>query len=174
MSNKDIEKCKKKVCGDSYMKKQKELSKSMLKRMLNHTLNKKNVSEEEKKKSVKNLKSLNKMINKIFEKEKESLKQKCADAYCNPKCKDTIFENGKNISKVTKKKIINEFKKKNPSAKKTHTDLLLSSISDMRKSIFKNKTSVLKDNFYEGYNQKTVKSMKKKGALSGCSLISGI
>ena len=37
-----------------------------------------------------------------------------------------------------------------------------------RKDIFKNKTSVLKDNFYEGLKPKTLKKLKKEGAISGC------
>jgi molybdopterin-guanine dinucleotide biosynthesis protein len=33
------------------------------------------------------------------------------------------------------------------------------------------KTTVLKDGFYEKLTSKTVKNLKKKGALSGCSIV---
>ena len=109
---------------------------------------------------------------KKFEKDKEYFKRLCINVYCNPKCKGTVFENGKEISNNTKKKSIENFKKKNPYAKKKDIDLLLTILKNMRITIFKNKTTVLKNSFYEGYSKKTIKNIKKKGAISGCSLIS--
>jgi hypothetical protein len=43
-------------------------------------------------------------------------------------------------------------------------------LKGFRKQMFGKKNSVLKDGFYEKLNSKTVKQLKKKGALSGCTI----
>jgi hypothetical protein len=174
MNNKNVEKCKKKVCGDSYIKKQKELSERMFREMMNHVSNKKSMSEEERKKAIKNLKKMSKNFDIYLKKETENLKKTCVSTYCNPNCKDTIFENGKELSKSAKKKITEDFKKKSPTSKKKEIDILLRTLNTLRKSIFKNKKSVLKNSFYNKLGKKSVKSMKNKGAISGCSTTPGV
>jgi hypothetical protein len=37
-----------------------------------------------------------------------------------------------------------------------------------RKDMFGTRKSVLKDGFYEGFSDSTVKNMKREGAISGC------
>ena len=85
---------------------------------------------------------------------KEIMKQ-CKKGYCNPTCKGTIFQKGKNFPKNVK----------------APSPVILSIIQGMRKSIFKNKTSVLNKNFYEKLNKKNVTCAKKRGATSGCTLL---
>ena len=169
---KEIEKCKKKVCGNDYIKKQRELSKSMVKGLMSHIMNKKDISDEERKRSIKNIKNINKKADIVFKKNKEQLKKECERRYCNPNCKYTVFENGKKLSENTKKKLAEEFKMKKPNRTKKDIDNFLYSLISIRKSIFKNKKSVLKNSFYSKLDKKTVENMKKKGAISGCSLFS--
>ena len=40
-----------------------------------------------------------------------------------------------------------------------------------RQNIFKNKTSVLKDNFYKKLNRNRVKLLKSHKAISGCGVV---
>ena len=84
----------------------------------------------------------------------KELMKKCKLGYCNPTCKGTIYQNGKNFPKNLKV----------PSP-------LLSIIKGVRKNIFKNKTSVLKNSFYEKLKSKNVMCAKKRGATSGCTLL---
>ena len=83
----------------------------------------------------------------------KELMKKCKLGYCNPTCKGTIYQNGKNFPKNVKV----------PSP-------LLSIIKGVRKNIFKNKTSVLKNSFYEKLSKKNVTCARKRGATSGCTL----
>jgi len=84
---------------------------------------------------------------------------KCKDGLCNVGCKGTIVEDGNpkllptSLSKTHKKnKGMADFLKKT------------------RKEIFRKKTSVLNDDFYEGLDPNYVKKLKKEGAISGCFL----
>jgi hypothetical protein len=47
-------------------------------------------------------------------------------------------------------------------------------LKKMRKEIFKDKKTVLKNSFYNGLKKEDVAKLKKKGALSGCSILSPI
>ena len=85
---------------------------------------------------------------------KDIMKQ-CKKGYCNPGCKGTIFQNGKNFPKNVK----------------APTPMMLSIMKGMRNGIFKNKTSVLKNSFYEKLKKKNVTCAKKRGATSGCTLL---
>ena len=92
----------------------------------------------------------------IFDSDRiKRLQEKCESKYCNPKCKGTIFEPGKNIPKEIK----NEYKNMN---------FLIKNQMQTRKKIFGKKTNVLKNDFYEKLSKKNVKSLKKNGAISGC------
>jgi len=82
----------------------------------------------------------------------------CKQGYCNPTCKGTIFKNGsfpKNIRGPNGKPISGFF---------------LDMLKKTRKTIFKNKNSVLKNSFYTGLPKKNVSCAKKRGATSGCTL----
>jgi septal ring factor EnvC (AmiA/AmiB activator) len=87
----------------------------------------------------------------------KKLLDNCEKYFCNEGCKNTIFEDGapdklsKGFSKLFKnnKEVIKMMEKS-------------------RKELFGNKTSVLKDGFFEGLKPKSLKKLKKEGAISGC------
>jgi hypothetical protein len=79
----------------------------------------------------------------------------CVKDYCNPTCKDTMYESGKELSEGYIKKY-----KMSGKTKKIW--------SNNRKRIFNDKTNVLKDGFYEKLSTSDINKMKKMGAVSGC------
>ena len=81
----------------------------------------------------------------------------CEKRFCNEGCKNNILEDGP-PDKLPK--YVEKLYKNNKE--------LIKMMTKRRKDIFKNKTSVLKDNFYEGLKPKTLKKLKKEGAISGC------
>jgi phage gpG-like protein len=85
---------------------------------------------------------------------KKALKE-CKSKYCNVGCKDTIFEDGKELPKS----MMTEFKD-NPAL----IDLLFKA----KKDLFGTQTTILKDNFYNKLKPSTINVMKKEGAISGC------
>jgi hypothetical protein len=98
---------------------------------------------------------------KFTEKQKKEYRKNCLKLYCNPTCKGTVFQDGKEFPKNI------EINSKDKKVRKLATQLL----KGIRKEIFGKKNSVLKDDFYEKLNSKTVKDLKKKGALSGCAVM---
>jgi len=104
---------------------------------------------------TKNFKKQNsKSAMKKKEKEMMSL---CEKAFCNPDCKDTIFDE----STQELPKFMTQKYKKNPA--------LLKMLKGLKTDLFKDKKTILKDGFYEGLKSKTVKKMKSEGAISGCA-----
>ena len=102
------------------------------------------------------VKTVNKAKRAIFDSDRiKRLNAKCESQHCNPQCKDTIFESGKNIPKALKNKYKN-------------MKFMINIERQTRKNIFGNKTNVLKNGFYEKLPKKNIKSMKKNGAISGC------
>jgi len=97
----------------------------------------------------------------------KSFHKECKKIYCNPGCKETIFENGnfskysKEIEKKYSKKIFEKIGKN-----------IIKKLKKQRKEIFKDKNSVLKNSFYNGLKKEDVTKLKKKGALSGCTILS--
>ena len=85
---------------------------------------------------------------------KKAIKE-CKLRYCNIGCKDTIFEDGKDLPKS----MMTQFKD-NPA--------LLQLLLKAKKDLFGTQTTILKDNFYNKLKPKTVINLKKEGALSGC------
>lgn len=83
---------------------------------------------------------------------KDTLKT-CMDIFCNPGCKDTLFESGTKMPKSIK----NRTKK-----------IWLKYINETRNKRFGNKTNVLVDDFYEKLKPYEVAKYKKDGAISGC------
>jgi hypothetical protein len=79
----------------------------------------------------------------------------CVRDYCNPTCKDTYYESGKELSEG--------FIKKNKMSEKSKKHL-----NNSRKKFFNGKTSVIKDGFYEELSTSDINKMKKMGAVSGC------
>lgn len=87
--------------------------------------------------------------------------QSCIKGYCNPSCKNTIFQDGKHFPKTLEKKL----------KKEKRGDQVLYTIKNMRKSIFGKKKSVLKNDFYNRLSNKNTKTLKKNGAISGCTMM---
>ncbi len=100
-------------------------------------------------------------------KEIEKMKKVCETTYCNKGCKGTLFQKG--VANKLPNNVVDGVKKNKVipgKYKKTVLGLLLTT----RKKMFKGKTDVLKNNFYEGLKNSNVKKMKKNGAVSGCAI----
>ena len=100
------------------------------------------------------------MKDKLKSKEfKKGCMEICKNSFCNPKCKGTIFQDNK-----FPPEIIDKYKNNK------NGDEIVKGLIQLRKIIFKNKKSVLKDDFYEKLQD--INRMKKKGAISGCTIFS--
>jgi hypothetical protein len=97
--------------------------------------------------------------------QKKELYKQCITGFCTPGCKGTLYEPGKGVPK----KLIDDIKK-NKTLKKKEQDQLIKITKNMRAVIFKKKTDVLKDGFYEKFDKDLKKEYKEQGALSGCVL----
>jgi len=170
---KKIEKCKKVFCQKYHTALLDKMIKIMLEKIKNQIKNK---DENEK---IKIISLFSKAIDEIKNEAKEKFFKACEKSYCNPRCKNTIFQNGKefpsiklelsNISYKTNKNSSNpSYTKEEKEKQKKYLKIVLDTAKEMRNKIFKGKESVLKNNFYEGIE--TAENLKKKGAISGCSL----
>jgi hypothetical protein len=80
----------------------------------------------------------------------------CKKVYCNPGCKNTIWEDGDpetlpvGLRKQLRHKLLIDFNIRK------------------RKDIFGTRKTVLKDGFYQGLSARSVTKLKKEGAISGC------
>ena len=153
MSSIEIKKCEKTFCKE-YYKQVKKISETIVKLT---------VEKKCKNMDVKNTKEVKLKIKEIKDKLnskkfKEELMKQCKDSFCNPGCKGTIFQNNK-----FPKELVDKLSK--------HKDgeMALKLLKRMRKSLFKGKKTILKNEFYEKLN---VKKLKKKGAVSGCAIMS--
>ena len=81
---------------------------------------------------------------------------KCYEEYCNPTCKNTILESGK---------LSNKYIERTKFIEKT----MPGATNERRKEIFGNKTTVLKNGFYEKVPDNVVEKAKKKGIISVCT-----
>lgn len=161
-SNNDvIEKCKKNFCN-KYSLYAIDKSVNMLKKYI--------IKNNDKNK-------FEKMIPKILEILKKKYVDKynkiCVLAYCNPGCKETIYQDGKEFPNM--KKMLNLSMNKNlllkiPEKQKENMyKIMLEQTKKFRNKLFNGKESILKNNFYEGL--KTSNELRKKGAISGCTLV---
>jgi len=106
---------------------------------------------------------MEKFLDKLEESKKSGKGDKteldiCAKYFCNEGCKNTIFEDGPSD------KLSNGFRKIFKNNKE-----LIKMMEKTRKELFGNKTTVLKDGFFEGIKPKSLKKLKKEGAISGCT-----
>ena len=108
---------------------------------------------------------------------KKTYKRLCKNIYCNPGCKNTVFssqplheivnavykdtEHTLNADKGLTKSERDELKKTLKEPVRQSTLLLYKKIREKYKS-------PLKDSFYRALKNKTVKTLKRKGAVSGC------
>jgi len=86
----------------------------------------------------------------------KSMRNSCKNAFCNKGCKDSIFEDGP-VNQLP------ESMKQQYASKEMRKFWLT-----QRKKTFGNKKTVLNDGFYHKLSAKTVKRLKKEGAISGC------
>jgi hypothetical protein len=164
MSN--IKKCENTFCKE-FTKKMIKSTKDVLKKVIDKE--KKGLKDSKDAKNIKKLKDLknkekifkNKTFNKkITQTMTEKFNKVCKNAYCNPECKGTVFQNN-----GFPKELENELSKQN------HGKITIQFLKKMRKDIFKDKKTVLKNSFYNGLKKEDVTKLKKKGALSGCGLL---
>jgi hypothetical protein len=106
---------------------------------------------------------------KFFKSKKMQKKtmSECVKAYCNPGCKGTLFEKGSPTTLPSSFKYPRTSKPLNSKTKK----LMQDAFKKTRKSIFGKRSDVLEDDFYKDLRPKDKKSLKKKGAISGCSIM---
>lgn len=125
------------------------------------------------------LKMDKKNVKAFLQKSEESLKRSepmmqelCESLFCNtPDCKDTMFEPGPRMSQGAIDQLKKTIKQQNPVEKdrKIVEKLAVNMSHKMRERIFQGKTNVLKDGFYTGLPGAA--DLKKKGAISGCALM---
>jgi len=171
MSSKSVKKCQSSYCKN-YTRKglnmlkvfTDKMSKDM-KTKLDKLMKKKNRTKEEDdkldlaktfyKKFTKNIKKEN-TTKSIKKKEKELMKL-CTKSFCNPECKETIFDES---TTELPKFLIKQFKD-SPESLKIFTNI--------KKDLFQGKKTILKDGFYEGLKPNEIKKLKSEGAISGCA-----
>jgi hypothetical protein len=105
------------------------------------------------------------MLKKLrSKKSRANSKKECIKGYCNPECKGTLFQAGKELPPSV---FANASKK---GIKGKGVAILKSILNSTRKRMFGNKTNVLKNSFYNRLPAKNVTRARKQGALSGCTL----
>lgn len=148
MPTDSVKTCEKKFCKD-YTKKIIDKSTKMKNKMIE---------------SVEMKPSEKKMIDTVFKSTIKTLTKeipkKCSTAFCNPSCKGTVFQDGTKFPEELKEKILKE----------KDGNVILDMLIAMRKSLFKDKKSIIKNGFYKKLKQSDIKQLKKNGALSGCSI----
>ena len=160
-SNTEVSKCGSTYCEKVLLPKMKKMLANVSKSVT------KKFTPEEKSKFNKTLKA-NAIADSVYIK-------KCMNTYCNPNnCKNTVFEAGSNIPNSIFVKLKADLES-NPYIKKKDIPKMIKNtkktMTEMRKSLFKNKTNVVKNNFYENLKSTDVEQMKKEGAISGCTIM---
>jgi len=109
--------------------------------------------------------NMEKNIKKLTSKKMRKINlDQCMSVFCNTKgCKGTILEDGKKYPPAVKARLFKIVKNK------TSQNKLFKESKKIRKTLFKNKSSVLKDNFYEKLSPKMINKLKKQKAVSGCA-----
>jgi len=108
--------------------------------------------------------SIDDMLKKLRSKKgRATSKKECIKGHCNPDCKNTIFQAGKNMPPSVYMNASKNLKGKGVA-------IVKSFLNNTRKRMFGNKTNVLKNSFYNRLPAKNVTRAKKQGALSGCTL----
>jgi len=112
---------------------------------------------------------LKKNSKKIKKEEIQSFKN-CMNTYCNKGCKNTIYEDGKGFPDSLKSHILSNLAKPIKKNKKLMNEIIEFN-KKQRIDMFKNKSTVLKDNFYNKLNKKTLKLLKSNNAISSCGYV---
>jgi hypothetical protein len=117
----------------------------------------KEIRELEKKPQTKENRKLLTKLKKQKKNQTKSLKKLYKLYNCNINCKNTLLEPG--APNQIPKSMQKEYHDSKP---------LIKIFNKQRKEIFKNKTNVLIDNFYENTPEQTKKQLLKEGAISNC------
>ena len=114
-----------------------------------------------------NKKLSNKTLKKVMNtaKYEKKMLDACVKGYCNPSCKDTIFEEGAELPKSLVQKLKKDFKKEKDYKQILHF------LQHTRKNLFGKKKNILLNSFYEKLSKKQIKKLMKEGAISGCSML---
>jgi hypothetical protein len=91
-------------------------------------------------------------------KQKKAKQKSCKEFFCNPKCKNSILENGRTLSRSFQKRL-------------KKAGVTVKNVMASKKNIFGNRQTVLKNGFYEELDESYVKKRKEKGAVSGCIML---
>ncbi len=128
----------------------------------------KKMSNTEKKEYFEKQKARLKEKAKTLKKEEKRSFESCMSTYCNKGCKNTLYEDGEgypaSLETYQRSNLEKDFK-----GDKKFINNLIEMNKQQRTELFKNKSTVLKDNFYKKLNKKTLKLLKSKKAISGCS-----
>jgi hypothetical protein len=169
-------------CMDSYCKKFLQLGVQNLTKFINKSdgfiketnqkLTSTNITKEEKRKLLL-IKKFHKTFRTVLTKKIKSKKWRnnnlriCEEAYCNPNCKDTIFEKGTKISQKTIKNYVKNIQSYS-TKKVTDNKEIINELKTRKQRIFEKNDDVLINDFFKDIKPKDVKKMKKVGAISGC------
>ena len=151
MVSDSVKRCKKVYCP-KFLTKTKKIASKMNKKLAQISGSKK-LSNKTLKKIMNNAKYDKKMLDA------------CVKGYCNPSCKDTIFEEGAELPKSLVQQLKKDFKKEKDYKQILHF------LHRTRKSFFGKKKNILVNSFYENLSKKRVKQLIKDGAISGCSVL---
>jgi len=145
-------------------KNNKELVKKCMDTFVKNRVNKRLSSFDKNVYELNKIKPSTKYINSMKKLKKQLPKLEAASNklyYCNINCKDTILEPG--LPDYIPKSMLKLYK--------DDKDSIMSDLfKKQRKEIFKNKTNVLVDNFYEGISAKSKNKLIKEGAISKCTI----
>ena len=114
-------------------------------------------------KKTKTKKSVSNKTKKMYERVLEK-------GFCNPGCKGTIFQDNVFPQKEIEQDYLNNHTIPRKYKTKKEINSFTRGSKAIRSSIFNGQKSVLKNSFYNGLTQKTIKSLKRDGALSGCAV----
>ncbi len=159
-----MEKCKTKLVP-KLVANQNKYTKKFIDKMYKRRIEQE-VGQGNKAKMKADLEKIKKKLNKPTTKDKERLVKTLTNAYCNPGCKGTLFqEDGFDAETFVKENIC----KKDPTCDAKNFVKLF---KNQRKTFTKNRKRILTDDsFFYAFVNKTKKArLIKDGALSGCAL----
>jgi uracil phosphoribosyltransferase len=152
-SEKSVTRCKKTFCP-KFILRQKQLTEKLTKNLTRKV--KGGHKNKELEKLIKNIIKSTRN-NKTLDKK---MLEGCIMGYCNPSCKNTIFQAGSKMTKSLEAQI----------KKEKHGDIVLDILKKTRKNIFGNKKNVLTGDFYKDLPKDKVEKIQKQGAISGCTV----
>ena len=170
-SSNDVKECENKFCKSYFPSSMQNISTGMHKEFEKRFTNKMSADKKKeyfkKEKELANKKKTVKELKEEARDEKKSLND-CMSIYCNKGCKNTICEDGDKFSDELEAYQRNDLKKTFKNNKKI-INMIIDGSKEQRALLFKNKTSVLNNNFYNKTSKKTLKILNRKKAISACT-----